>query len=245
MTVVISRDLAPSARSAVFEDGLADLFAGRAGARVLLVPHLYHVGEDDALWSRLAETSGPVVAFSWLHPRPREWLLRRHGVGKEGLTAFTMRAFASPEDCFQAASSASVTGGAKGTRTELSADVAKRWYPVIDCSRCVNCKQCMQFCLFGVYSLDASGAVRVASPDRCKTGCPACSRICPRGAIMFPLYERDEAVAGAPGRFVTPDAGARAMFKKRTGKAHQASEPADRDLDDLIDDLDRLAEGRR
>ena len=29
----------------------------------------------------------------------------------------------------------------------------------------------------------------MASPDNCKPGCPACARICPKSAIIFPKYE--------------------------------------------------------
>jgi hypothetical protein len=87
---------------------------------------------------------------------------------------------------------------------------------VIDGSRCVQCQHCLQFCLFGVYELDAEGKVQVRNPDQCKPGCPACSRVCPQSAIMFPLYEKDDAIAGAPGQFVVRDAAARRMFYART-----------------------------
>src|SRR5262249_33966256 len=33
--------------------------------------------------------------------------------------------------------------------------------------------------------------------DNCKRGCPACSRVCPEHAIMFPEY-KTPAIAGAP-----------------------------------------------
>jgi NAD-dependent dihydropyrimidine dehydrogenase PreA subunit len=62
------------------------------------------------------------------------------------------------------------------------------WFPVIDYDRCQNCRQCLQFCLFGVYAADEGGKVRVAKPESCKTGCPACARICPHAAIIFPKY---------------------------------------------------------
>jgi Pyruvate/2-oxoacid:ferredoxin oxidoreductase delta subunit len=62
------------------------------------------------------------------------------------------------------------------------------WFPVIDYSRCVNCRQCYNFCLFGVYSVDADGKVRVTKPANCKTGCPACARVCPAAAIIFAKY---------------------------------------------------------
>jgi NAD-dependent dihydropyrimidine dehydrogenase PreA subunit len=98
----------------------------------------------------------------------------------------------------------------------LRSPVRDRWYPVVDGSRCIQCGHCLQFCLFGVYALDAEGKVYVNQPDACKPGCPACSRICPQSAIMFPLYEKDTAIAGAPGEFVVIDADARKMFYLRT-----------------------------
>jgi Pyruvate/2-oxoacid:ferredoxin oxidoreductase delta subunit len=60
------------------------------------------------------------------------------------------------------------------------------WFPVIDRDRCQECRQCLQFCLFGVYAADEGGHIRVAEPEKCKTGCPACARICPQMAIIFP-----------------------------------------------------------
>ena len=62
------------------------------------------------------------------------------------------------------------------------------WFPVIDYGRCVNCKQCLNFCLFGVYALDDEGKVQVVRPANCKTNCPACARVCPECAIIFPKY---------------------------------------------------------
>jgi NAD-dependent dihydropyrimidine dehydrogenase PreA subunit len=60
------------------------------------------------------------------------------------------------------------------------------WFPVIDGDRCTNCGQCFEFCLFGVYEKDAGGKVRVVNPQSCKNNCPACARICPVAAIIFP-----------------------------------------------------------
>ncbi len=64
------------------------------------------------------------------------------------------------------------------------------WFPVIDRDRCVNCMQCMNFCLFGTYSLSADKKVVVSKPTACKNLCPACARICPNSAIIFPKYEQ-------------------------------------------------------
>jgi Pyruvate/2-oxoacid:ferredoxin oxidoreductase delta subunit len=62
------------------------------------------------------------------------------------------------------------------------------WFPVIDYERCTNCKQCLSFCLFGVYAVDEDERVHVRHPDRCKTNCPACARVCPSASIVFPKY---------------------------------------------------------
>jgi Pyruvate/2-oxoacid:ferredoxin oxidoreductase delta subunit len=73
----------------------------------------------------------------------------------------------------------------------------RRWYPVIDYSRCTNCMECIDFCLFGVYGVDSIERITVENQDNCKRGCPACSRVCPEHAIMFPDY-KTPAIAGAP-----------------------------------------------
>jgi ferredoxin len=49
--------------------------------------------------------------------------------------------------------------------------------------------QCLSFCLFGVYGVDTAGKIQAQNHDNCKTNCPACSRVCPEAAIMFPKYK--------------------------------------------------------
>lgn len=73
-----------------------------------------------------------------------------------------------------------------------------RWYPVIDYNRCTNCLECIDFCLFGVYGMDLKDRILVENQDNCKRGCPACSRVCPENAIIFPEH-KTPAIAGAPG----------------------------------------------
>jgi NAD-dependent dihydropyrimidine dehydrogenase PreA subunit len=65
----------------------------------------------------------------------------------------------------------------------------KPWFPVIDYTRCTNCMQCLSFCLFGVYGASPEGKIQVQHENHCKTDCPACSRVCPEVAIMFPKYK--------------------------------------------------------
>ncbi len=76
-------------------------------------------------------------------------------------------------------------------REEVSGREAKEWlpwFPVIDYDRCTHCMQCLSFCLFGVYGVDEEQQIQAQNLDKCKTNCPACSRVCPEVAIMFPKY---------------------------------------------------------
>lgn len=81
---------------------------------------------------------------------------------------------------------------------DLPEPTKRRWYPVIDYSRCTNCMECLDFCLFGVYGVDGQEQILVEQQDNCKKGCPACSRVCPENAIIFPGH-KTAAIAGADG----------------------------------------------
>lgn len=78
--------------------------------------------------------------------------------------------------------------GAEASNTAAEAPTWKPWFPVIDYSRCTNCMQCLSFCLFDVYGVSSDRTIQVQNPTNCKTECPACSRVCPEVAIMFPKY---------------------------------------------------------
>jgi NAD-dependent dihydropyrimidine dehydrogenase PreA subunit len=93
-----------------------------------------------------------------------------------------------------------IPGGAVETPPAVigGEDVRRRWYPVIDYSRCTNCMECIDFCLFGVYGVDHSDRILVEEQDNCKKGCPACSRVCPVNAIIFPEH-KTPGIAGAEG----------------------------------------------
>ncbi len=86
----------------------------------------------------------------------------------------------------------------KGTCKNFQAEQNDKWipwFPVIDRDRCINCKQCLNFCLFGVYEL-IENKVAVVKPANCKTNCPACAKMCPQSAIIFPKYP-DAPINGA------------------------------------------------
>jgi len=140
---------------------------------------------------------------------------------------------------------------------------APRWYPVIDYGRCTNCLECLNFCLFGVFSVDEADRILIEQPDACRDGCPACSRICPAGAIMFPQHD-NPGIAGDPeaslegmkldlsqlfgGVSVLDTAAAerdRALAEKQRQETDRSADQSDRpagkdDLDDLVDELDDL-----
>lgn len=85
-----------------------------------------------------------------------------------------------------------VVRAAEQARAELSAARSgewQPWFPVIDYDRCTNCMQCLSFCLFDVYGVDAAQKIEVRHSENCKTNCPACSRVCPEAAIIFPKYK--------------------------------------------------------
>ena len=224
--MIVSGCEPPDVRMAAIEQALAEQ-CGRHRRDCLWIPHLYHIPESSELWKKLALHAGKVVLFCRMHPRPALWLLRRHGIVNEDMTILDLRSFATADAAMTAALEAVQVGHetdpgasaeslAPGETQRWEESVRARWYPVMDGSRCVNCGHCLQFCLFGVYELDAAGKVEVRNPDHCKTGCPACARICPQSAIMFPLHDKDAAIAGAPGQFVALDLAARKMFYTRT-----------------------------
>ena len=80
-------------------------------------------------------------------------------------------------------------GAAPAQPNVIEDQPGRRWYPVIDYSRCTNCMECVDFCLFGVYGLDRVETILVEQPDNCRKGCPACSRVCPENAIIFPQHK--------------------------------------------------------
>ncbi len=83
-------------------------------------------------------------------------------------------------------------------RVEDEEDAGWRaWYPVLDRERCTACGQCAGFCLFGVYEISDGGDVLVSNPAGCKDNCPACARVCPEGAVIFPKFPAPPINGGA------------------------------------------------
>ena len=78
------------------------------------------------------------------------------------------------------------------------------WFPVIDRERCEACGACAEFCLFGVYAKVENGVPKVVLPGNCKDQCPACARICPVGAVVFPKFHSPPINGGEVSENPTP-----------------------------------------
>ncbi len=116
--------------------------------------------------------------------------------------------------------------------------VKRRWYPVIDYSRCTNCMECIDFCLFGVYGVDSAERILVEAQDNCKKGCPACSRVCPENAIIFPQH-KTPAIAGADGEVAGLKIDLSKLFGS-SGKDGLDIAVAERDIELLRDGRDAV-----
>ena len=127
------------------------------------------------------ELSTPTVTLAdWISGDPKPEQMERYLLGKKNGTP------------------SGNGSGSASPHAPVSAEEtpARRWYPVIDLSRCTNCLECIDFCLFGVYGIDAQETILVEQPDNCRQGCPACSRVCPENAIIFPQH-KSPTIAGS------------------------------------------------
>ena len=120
------------------------------------------------------------------------------------------------------------------------------WFPVIDRDLCVNCKQCLDFCLFGVYTL-VDGKVTVTNPKGCKTNCPACAKVCPKAAIIFPKYGKspingdqvDEEAVKAVNLRAMLDGDLQEKLRQRSKRKRFAPEASDEDKKERLKNLQK------
>jgi Pyruvate/2-oxoacid:ferredoxin oxidoreductase delta subunit len=143
---------------------------------------------NSAAMKRWANESRLCVAACY--PRAVRWLFHRAGAALKTDEVRLFNGITEDADAIVAAltQEAALARG-EPLHEEQRGDWAP-WFPVIDYDRCVDCKQCLNFCLFGVYGLSDEGRVEVVNPRGCKTNCPACARVCPERAIIFPKYEK-------------------------------------------------------
>ena len=131
----------------------------------------------------------------WLDGTPRQAQLDRFAKPTNS-TALGIEGSRLEASSVQAPDDSNNGNGRPGDVIRIAETGDRRWYPVIDYSRCTNCMECIDFCLFGVYGVDKIETILVEQPDNCRKGCPACSRVCPENAIMFPQH-KTPAIAGA------------------------------------------------
>jgi len=177
--LVVSRN-----RNETLEDShTASQLATKLNVRVLDIPFLYDFPADHSVIERLRYLPAPAYFLVPLSQRSVKNLLN-------SLQIPFVEVFETP-DAVQIPD-----GGISGGELErFDAFFRPRWYPIIDASKCTACLECVNYCLFGVYSIGKESRPVVDQPDACRDGCPACARVCPSQAIMFPLYE-DRIIAG-------------------------------------------------
>lgn len=131
------------------------------------------------------------------YPRTVRWLLHAAGVSPVpgGIEVYNMRTD-RPEEIVSRVLGRAVSPPLPGQPLPPRPSGWIPWFPVIDYDRCRGCRQCLNFCLFGVYALSKDSRVEVIHPAQCKTNCPACARACPHRAIIFPKYA-DPPINGA------------------------------------------------
>ncbi len=146
---------------------------------------------------RIAEENRTQVVelMGWLGGTPKEEPLFRF-VNPANTTALGPAALAATPAALAATPAAAPVRSDSPVPLRIVEETDRRWYPVIDYSRCTNCMECIDFCLFGVYGVDKVDTILVEQPDNCRKGCPACSRVCPENAIIFPQH-KTPAIAGA------------------------------------------------
>jgi len=162
---------------------IASRLAAKFNTVVLSVPLLYDLTADSPIIQRLRSFKESAYFLAPLSERSIKSIL--------SLLQIPFAEAFETEDAVQIPD-----GGINGGQVEyLTETLTPRWYPVIDVAQCTACLECVNYCLFGVYSIGGDSRPFVDQPDSCRDGCPACARVCPSKAIMFPLYE-DRTIAG-------------------------------------------------
>lgn len=141
--------------------------------------------EKSAILKDYADEGAIIIACQ---PRAIRWLFNAAGVALPDSTKLLNLRNNSIESIVEELKNIT-TSKESARHIELPPDSPLPWFPVIDYDRCINCKQCMNFCIFGVYSIN-DGNIEVTNPTKCKPNCPACSRVCPAQAIIFAKYDK-------------------------------------------------------
>ncbi|MDD3586477.1 MAG: ferredoxin family protein [Thermoguttaceae bacterium] len=263
-TVVLVR---PRTESPLFEahdhfrlltDQLAEQFPN---ARFICVPFLYDATGQSLATAAIRQWTCPKLVLSSLSPRAAQWLFHEWDCDEPSrqdsfhqVELYTIESLGPVVENFlkthPPAGEATTSPVSPVSPIYIDETLLPRWYPIIDYDACIGCLECVNFCLFGVYTIDTQSRPVVESPDACRNGCPACSRVCPGGAIMFPLHA-DAAISGqldalTVARQIQEHDTARRAREIRNEHLDQIAQPktnkATDELDQLIDEADRFQE---
>jgi NAD-dependent dihydropyrimidine dehydrogenase PreA subunit len=190
--IIFSRNRTETA----FDTELAEIIATGFRVHVLSIPFFYDLRAFGATIQRLQTLNEQCLFLAPFPERAAKSLLAHLEIEK--ITAVMDIANANSDQIFQFIEKEfiekagdsflnfEISGGYVERLDELT---VKRWYPVIDQSECVGCLECVNFCLFGVYVIGRNQKPVTDQPDACRDGCPACARVCPGAAIMFPTHD--------------------------------------------------------
>jgi len=193
-----------------FEESVLETLCRKFSQTVWVLPHLYDLRDfpgTTGILPAAAEAVGKrLYVFSWLSARAASAILRPK------FQAADLICFDLEELRYSTVSLESLLGEAEGGERlgevrlieQSEQPLRRRWYPVIDYQECRNCLECVNFCLFGVYTIGENQTPLVEQPDQCRDGCPACARVCPAGAILFPEYN-DPVIAGRTEKIEAKD----------------------------------------
>ena len=164
------------------------------------------------------------------HATAEVYLEEIERVAAESRTSVVPLSLSSPLKLAAGAAAEPQTGGmgAEAQVSRVDEETARRWYPVIDFSRCTNCMECIDFCLFGVYGVNSAETILVEQPDNCRKGCPACSRVCPENAIIFPQH-KSPAIAGSSDVVASLKIDLSKLFGGDNGESAEAAAVRERD----------------
>ncbi len=235
ITVVLSlphpKNQAGADSPLAIDAALLDQIARRPVAEVLTIGSLHDLDPQGPTVKRLEKLDGSVALFSDLPPRAARWMACRLGLCPSW-SCFEVADYEDHDSILAQLDPLLEKTSSPGEPVELERvdeEIAVRWHPIVDYEKCINCLECLNYCLFGVYNLDHDENILVENPAMCRPGCPACARVCPEGAIMFP-YFNDPQISGRV-----------AKLKKETPKTvENGLDKQDQKLDKLLDELDEF-----
>ncbi|MDR2756298.1 MAG: hypothetical protein LBC20_11380 [Planctomycetaceae bacterium] len=232
-----------------FDTELAEAIATRFHTNVLSIPFFYDLRSFGATLRRLRALKEPSLFLASFPERATKNLLTHLEI-KEVTVVMdisntdTDRIFefiAGADDLFL------ISENSGGNVERLDELTVKRWYPVIDLGECIGCLECLNFCLFGVYVIGRDKKPVTDQPDACRDGCPACARVCPGAAIMFPMHD-DPDISGRTDARTVRQKVRIDLFRAEEERRHQvkpdkSNEPnklEPNELDDLVEQIDRF-----